>query len=143
MSAIHIEASQHINQPASTVFALLRDSEALGKAAGIPMTCLVDGPEPGGAGTVRRVGPPWVGPEETILELVPDQLVRYRISRNGGPIRHHEARMELRPATQGSVLTWSMDFQVPMALALPIRATLPRVAKFALKRIAKTLEPRA
>lgn len=140
MSAIHVEASQHINRPVEEVFAAIKDSEAFGKLAGVPMTCLVDGAEPGGPGTVRRVGPPVLGPEETILEVVPNQSIRYRISKNGGPIRNHEAQMRVVPKGSGSELSWIMDFQVPMVLALPMRATFPKVAKFALKRIAKGLE---
>jgi uncharacterized protein YndB with AHSA1/START domain len=140
MSAVHVEASQHIDRPVAEVFAAIKDSEAFGKLAGVPMTCLVEGSEPGGPGTVRRVGPPILGPEETILEVVPNQMIRYRISKNGGPIRDHEAQMRVVPKGNGSELTWIMDFQVPVLLGPPMRATFPLVAKFALKRIAKGLE---
>lgn len=140
MSAIHVEASQHINRPVEDVFAAIKDSEAFGKLAGVPMTCVVHGPEVHGPGTVRRVGPPFLGPEETILEVVPNELVRYRISKNGGPISNHEAFMRVVPSGSGSQLSWVMDFEVPMLLAPAMRATFPSVARFALKKIAKGLE---
>lgn len=140
MSAIHVEASQRINRPVNEVFAALKDSETFGKLAGVPMTCLVEGPEPGGPGTVRRVGPPLLGPEETILEVVPNELIRYRISKNGGPIRNYEAQMKVAPVGGGSEVTWVMDFEVPMLMAAPVRAAFPTVARFALKRVAKGLE---
>lgn len=140
MSAIHVEAKQRINRPVGEVFAALKDSETFGKLAGVPMTSLVDGPEPGGPGTVRRVGPPLLGPEETILEVVPNKLIRYKISKNGGPIRDYEAQMRVASVGNGSEVTWVMDFQVPFFMAPPVRAVFPSVAKFALKRVAKGLE---
>lgn len=140
MSAIHIEASQYIHHPVRDVFSALKDDERFGDLVGLPITCLVEGAIPGGPGSVRRIGPPFLGPEETILEVRTDELIRYRISKNGGPIRNHEAQMRITPSGDGSTLTWVMDFQVPMVLALPIRAAFPSMLKLALRRIARGLE---
>lgn len=141
MTSVHIAVSRKISCPVEDVFALIQDSEALGRAAGLPMTLLVEGGQDShGQGAVRRVGPPVIGVEETILEVIPNELIRYRISRNGGPIRNYVGQMRTAPAEQGTELSWIMDFDVPWLLASPLRAALPRLAGLALKRLARGLE---
>lgn len=136
MTAVHISVRRIIACPVADVFAVVQDSEALGRAAGLPMTLIVEGADTNGPGAIRRVGPPVIGVEETILEVVPNERVRYRISRNGGPIRNYVGQMLTTAKGQGTELTWVMDFEVPWPLATPLRLVLPRVANLALKRLA-------
>ncbi|MEX1667078.1 SRPBCC family protein [Zhongshania arctica] len=140
MKSVHIAVHRQIACPVGDVFELLKDSEAMGKAAGMPMTLIVEGEDRDGPGAVRRVGPPVVGVEETIIEVIPNELIRYRISRNGGPIKNYEAQMRVEAKNGGTELSWIMDFEVPWALSGPLRMTLPKVAGFALKRLGKQLE---
>lgn len=135
MKPVHVVASQHFPCPPDELFSLLHDSVAMGKAAGLPIAVLKHGAQRGGPGTVRRVGPPLIGVQETILEVVPNQLIRYHISGNGGPIRKHEAQMRLRPDGAGTEMSWIMDFETPGLLAGVLRPALTRLAGFALKRI--------
>lgn len=140
MKSVHIAVHRQIASPVGDVFELLKDSEAMGKAAGMPMTLIVEGEDRDGPGAVRRVGPPVVGVEETIIEVIPNELIRYRISRNGGPIKNYEAQMRVEAKSGGTELSWIMDFEVPWVLSGPLRVALPKVAGFALKRLGKQLE---
>lgn len=142
MSHVHVLARQQIACPANIVFELVKDSEALGKAAGMPMKRIADGVERDGPGTVRRIGPPVIGVEETIIEVVADKLVRYRITRNGGPIRAHQAEMRLSSRGDGTELAWIMDFEMPWPLSAVASRMLPMVARQALRRLARELEGR-
>ena len=67
--SLQVEIHQDFPQPLSQVFADLADHEKLGRILGAPMTRLVDGSGEGGVnglGSVRRVGPPVLGFEETV-----------------------------------------------------------------------------
>ena len=140
MKSVQISVTQHIARPVGDVFELIKDSEALGKAAGMPMTLIVEGDDRDGPGAVRRVGPPVVGVEETIIEVIPNEAIRYRITRNGGPIKNYEAQMRVEAKEGGTELSWIMDFDVSWILSGPLRVALPKVAKLALKRLGKQLE---
>jgi uncharacterized protein YndB with AHSA1/START domain len=48
--------------------------------------------------------------DETITELVPDELIRYRITR-GSPLRDHEGVMRLTPDGTGTFLRYEITFR--------------------------------
>ncbi|MGB0955607.1 MAG: SRPBCC family protein [Panacagrimonas sp.] len=137
MSKVHITVSQPINAPIERVFDLIKDSNALGKAAGLPMKRIRDGAEPDGPGTVRRVGPPVIGAEETILDVVPNEVVRYTISRNGGPIRNYQAEMRVCERDGGTELAWVMNFEMLWPLSAVAQRAVPLVAGQVLRKVAK------
>ena len=56
--------------------------------------------------------------DETITELVPDELIRYRITR-GSPLRDHEGVMRFTPDGSGTLLRYEITF----------RGAFPGVAK--------------
>ena len=48
--------------------------------------------------------------DETITELVPDELIRYRITR-GSPLRDHEGVMRFTPDGTGTFLRYEITFR--------------------------------
>jgi uncharacterized protein YndB with AHSA1/START domain len=48
--------------------------------------------------------------DETITELVPDELIRYRITR-GSPLRDHEGVMRFTPDGSGTFLRYEITFR--------------------------------
>lgn len=48
--------------------------------------------------------------EETILEVVPHQLIRYTISK-GGPMREYESIQRLTSTPTGCSVRWEMRFR--------------------------------
>ena len=63
-----------------------------------------------GVGSVRQLK---VGPappfEETITEVVPNELIRYRITK-GSPLRDHEGVMRFSPNGEGTHLHYEISF---------------------------------
>jgi len=88
-------------------------------------------------GSTRTMRPAPLLPtlDETITELVPDELIRYRITR-GSPLRDHEGVMRLSPDGGGTLLRYEITF----------RGAFPGVGKliaFMLKRNIEAALPAA
>ena len=98
--------------PPARVFAYLAEHENLGPLFGAKVRRLKDGDDGtrNGVGSVRelRVGPlpPF---EETITEVVPEELIRYRITK-GSPLRDHEGVMRFTPRGSGTHLHYEIAF---------------------------------
>jgi hypothetical protein len=98
----------------------LSEHEHLGPLFGARITRLRDGDtERNGTGSVRRLK---IGPlpalEETIVEAVPDRLIRYRITKGGAPIRDHEGVMRFTETASGGThlhYTIQLGSSVPLA----------------------------
>lgn len=115
--------------PPGRVFAYLAEHENLEPLFGAKIKRLRDGTDGqrNGVGSVRelRVGPlpPF---EETVTEVVPDQLIRYRITK-GSPLRDHEGVMRFSSTGSGTHLHYAISFgAVVPGLDLLIAAGLKR-----------------
>jgi len=110
MQRVHVV--QHFPQPVDELFAYLSEQENLEPLFGAKVTRLSDGSDGtrNGAGASRelKVGP-LPGFIETNVEVVPNELVRYRITR-GGVLKNHEGVMRFSSNGTGSRLDYTIDF---------------------------------
>lgn len=125
--------SKDFSSPPERVFAVLAEHENLEPLLGAKVTRLRDGTdgERNGVGSVRRLR---VGPlppfEETVTEVVPNRLIRYRITK-GSPLRDHEGVMRFTPQGSGTHLDYEITFRsaVPgldRLVAAGLRRNIPR-----------------
>lgn len=110
---LRVEIEQDFPFAVEKVFAdLTGDHEKLGQILGAPMKHLVDGKDArAGVGSVRRVGPPIVGLQETVVTRQPNQLLEYRVTK-GGPLKNHLGRMEFSSTPSGSRLHYVITFDM-------------------------------
>ncbi|MGI8556940.1 MAG: SRPBCC family protein [Solirubrobacteraceae bacterium] len=113
MSAVARVAIDHdFSLPPSRVFAYLAEHENLEPLFGAKIKRLRDGTdgERNGVGSVRQLQ---LGPlpafEETVLEVVPEKLIRYRITK-GSPLRDHEGVMRFSSNGSGTHLHYEISF---------------------------------
>ena len=108
----HVIVERDFAKPPERVFAYLAEHENLGALFGAEIKRLRDGEDGqrNGVGSVRELK---VGPlppfEETIIEFVPDELIRYMITK-GSPLRHHAGEMRLSPTANGTHLRYEIAF---------------------------------
>jgi uncharacterized protein YndB with AHSA1/START domain len=100
--------------PPERVFAYMSEHENLAPMFGAEITRLRDGTDGtrNGVGSVRQLK---VGPappfEETITEVIPNELIRYRITK-GSPLRDHEGSMRFTPNPDGGThLHYEISFR--------------------------------
>src|SRR5688500_10950325 len=110
MQRVHV--IQDFPQPVSELFAYLSEQENLEPLFGAKIKRLSDGSDGtrNGAGASRelRVGP-LPGFVETNVEVTPNELVRYRITK-GGILKDHEGVMRFSSKGTGSHLDYTIDF---------------------------------
>jgi uncharacterized protein YndB with AHSA1/START domain len=110
MQRVHV--IQDFPQPVEEVFAYLSEPKNFEALFGAKIRRLTDGTDGSrnGAGATRelKVGPlpPFV---ETNVEVVPNELIRYRITK-GGVLRDHDATMRFTRQGDGSRLDYTIDF---------------------------------
>lgn len=98
--------------PPERVFAYLSEHENLEPLFGAKIKRVRDGTDGNrnGVGSVRslKVGPapPF---EETVTEVKPNELIRYRITK-GSPLKDHEGVMVITPQGKGSHLHYEIVF---------------------------------
>ena len=111
-SVQRVHVTQNFPQPVEALYAHLSEHENLGPLFGAKVRRLNDGTDGtrNGAGSARelRVGPlpPFV---ETVTEAVPNELIRYRITK-GGVLKDHEGVMRFSRQGNGSRLDYTIDF---------------------------------
>jgi uncharacterized protein YndB with AHSA1/START domain len=111
-SVARVIVDQDFTQPLDRVFAYLAEHEHLAPLFGARVTRLRDGTDGqrNGVGSVRRLK---VGPlppfEETVTEFVPNELIRYRITK-GSPLRNHEGAMRFSANGGGARLHYEISF---------------------------------
>ncbi len=100
--------------PVEQTFEFLSEHENLGVTLGAEITRLRDGTDGtrNGVGSVRQLK---VGPlppfEETVTEVVPNELIRYRITK-GSPLRDHSGDMRFTANPDGTThLHWEISFR--------------------------------
>jgi uncharacterized protein YndB with AHSA1/START domain len=107
-----VHVIQYFPQPVEELFAYLSEQENLEPLFGCKIKRLSDGSDGtrNGAGASRelKVGP-LPGFVETNIEVVPNELVRYRITQ-GGVLKNHEGVMRFSPNGSGSRLEYTIDF---------------------------------
>jgi uncharacterized protein YndB with AHSA1/START domain len=129
-----VTIDRDFNLPPERVFAYLSEHENLEALFGAKIKRLSDGEDGtrNGPGSSRqmRLGPlpPFV---ETTTEVVPNELIRYRITK-GSPLRDHEGVMRFSPTASGGT---HLHYEITFGAALPgvdrvvatmLRRTVPR-----------------
>jgi hypothetical protein len=137
MQRVHVV--QDFSQPVDQLFAYLSEHENLEPLFGAKIRRLNDGTDGtrNGVGSARelRVGPtpPFV---ETVVEVVPDELIRYRITK-GGVLKDHEGVMRFSSTPTGSRLDYTIEFDGKLPGIGPlVRAGLERNVTKALRTYA-------
>jgi hypothetical protein len=106
-----INIIQYFDAPISEVFAILSDHNQLSGAIGLPVKRIKDGKDsPNGVGSVRRLGPPPIGTQETVVTLEENRLIEYKITKFGGPIQNHHGRQTFTETDGGCMLNWEITF---------------------------------
>jgi uncharacterized protein YndB with AHSA1/START domain len=107
-----VRVTQEFRQPVEDVFAYLSEQENLEPLFGAKVKRLSDGSDGtrNGAGASRelRIGP-LPGFVETNIEVIPNELVRYRITK-GGVLKDHEGVMRFSRQGEGSRLEYTIVF---------------------------------
>jgi hypothetical protein len=137
MQRVHVV--QDFPQPVEELFAYLSEQENLEPLFGAKIKRLSDGSDGtrNGAGASREMK---VGPlpsfVETNVEVIPNELIRYRITR-GGILKNHEGTMRFASNGTGSRLDYTIDFDgkapgvgpvVKMMLTRSVTSALHRYA---------------
>jgi hypothetical protein len=110
MQQVHV--TQDFPQPVEEIFAHLSEHTNLEPLFGAKVKRLTDGTDGtrNGAGSSRelRVGP-LPSFVETNVEVIPNELIRYRITR-GGILKDHEGVMRFSAAGDGSRVDYTIVF---------------------------------
>ncbi len=107
-----VVVDRDFSAPPGRVFGYMAEHENLAAVFGAKIRRLRDGSDGqrNGVGSVRelRIGPlpPF---EETVTEFLPDELIRYRITK-GSPLRGHEGVMRFSPSGAGTHLHYEITF---------------------------------
>ena len=125
-----VDVQQDFSLPVDRVYAYLSEHEHLGPLFGATITRVKDGDtDRNGVGSVRRLK---IGPlpslQETIVEAVPNALIRYRITHGGRPIRDHEGVMRFTSKPDGGT---HLDYQIRLGSEVPL---VDRIVKAGLTR---------
>jgi hypothetical protein len=111
MQRVHVV--QDFPQPVEAIFAHMSEQENLEPLFGARIKRLSDGADGtrNGVGASRelRVGP-LPGFVETNIEVIPNELVRYRITR-GGVLADHEGVMRFSPLGAGTRMEYTIRFK--------------------------------
>ncbi len=130
-----IEIEQDFAKPVERVYAYLAEHENLGPLFGAKVTRVRDGDSGrNGVGSVRSLRIAMLPPfEETVTEAVPNELIRYRITK-GSPLRGHHGEMHFSQKAAGSHLRYVIEFGA-------VVPGLDRVVKLGLERSLRTALP--
>ncbi len=140
MPRVQVDVTRDFSQPVEDVFAALSDHDRLSVVMGVPVKRIREGDDmPNGVGSVRRMGPPVVGLQETVTAIAENDFIEYRISSFSGPVRNHEGRVEFSTNDGGTRVRWTIGFDAPPLLATAIQKTLSLGIELGLDRLAKRL----
>jgi uncharacterized protein YndB with AHSA1/START domain len=125
--------------PPDRVFAFFSEHDNIGGLVGAEVTLVRNGKDgdPNGVGSVRRLNPPGPVPafEETVIELVPNERIEYRVTK-GTPLNHHLGQITFEPTATGTHMEWKieigadlpgLDFVIAKVLLRQIGGGLDRV----------------
>lgn len=113
----HVHVTHDFSAPPERVYAYLSEHENLSALFGIRVERVRDGEtERNGVGSTRRLSFQGLMPfEETVTEVVPNELIVYRITK-GSPMRGHEGRMAFSPLPGGGT---HLDYRIQLGSAVP------------------------
>lgn len=135
-----VNITQYFDSPLSEVFAVLADHNQLSKVLGVPVKRIKDGEEsPNGVGSVRRLGPPPIGTQETVVTSVTNELIEYKISKFGGPVKNHHGRQTFAETDSGCMVNWVITFAAHPAIGAGIAKVLETGVKRGLAGLANRL----
>ena len=142
MQRVHV--TQDFPQPVEDLFAYLSEQENLEPLFGAKIKRLSDGSDGtrNGVGASRelKVGP-LPGFVETNTEVIPNELIRYRITK-GGILKNHEGVMRFSRNGPGSRLEYTIDFDGKAPLIGPIvTRILTKSITDGLRRYAASAQP--
>ena len=139
MQTVHV--TQDFPQPVEQVFEYLAEHENLAPVFGAKIRRLNDGADGtrNGTGSAREMR---VGPlprfVETNVEVVTNELIRYRITK-GGILKDHEGVLRFTSRADGSHLDWTITFNGKAPGIAPIvKAKLTRDVSRAIGKLAAT-----
>lgn len=131
-----VDVAQQYAAPVESVFRALADHNKLGRVLGIPVKRVVNGMgDINGVGSVRRMGLWPVAVEETVVAVVPNQSIDYRISKGGAPLRNHSGALHFSAAGSGSRVTWQIQFDAPPVIGAVVQQVLTQGLRLGLKRV--------
>src|SRR4051812_40027215 len=138
MQRVHV--TQDFPQPVEELFGYLSEQENLEPLFGAKIKRLSDGSDGtrNGTGASRelKVGP-LPGFVETNTEVIPNELIRYRITK-GGVLKDHEGVMRFSANGTGSKLDYTIEFDGKLPGIGPIvQRGLTRTINAGLKRYAQ------
>ena len=138
MQRVHV--TQDFPQPVSELFDHLAEQENLEELFGAKVKRLSDGTDGtrNGVGASRelKVGP-LPGFVETNTEVIPNELIRYRITK-GGVLKDHEGVMRFSSKGAGSHLDYTIDFDGKAPGVGPaVKAMLTKTVTKALRDLAQ------
>ncbi|WP_293002322.1 SRPBCC family protein [Nevskia sp.] len=115
----HLEIVQDFSRPVADIFEALADHNRLSTVFGIPVSRIRDGkPGVNGIGSIRRIGVKPLAIEETVIALVANKSIDYKISRGGWPLKRHHGRLTFRALPNDrSQVTWHIEFDSALPLA--------------------------
>lgn len=137
MAKYRLEVTQDYKLPVSSVFKKLSDHNQLGKVLGIPVKRVMDGrSDINGVGSVRRMGLWPVTVEESVIGVVPNQSIDYRISKGGAPLKNHSGKLIFVETGKGARVIWQINFDssLPVVGAV-VKQVLTQGLRLGLKRI--------
>ena len=138
-----VRVQQFLRAAPDPLFNLFSDHEKFGQLLGAPTRRIRDSEEPGnpnGVGSVRRVGPPLLGMEETVLVSDAPRLIEYTVTR-GGPIRNHLGRISFEPVDNGTRVTYRIEFDTLIPLTGgPIKFILEHALQRAINKAGRLAE---
>lgn len=133
-----IDISHHSRLPVSRLFEELADHNNLGKVFGVPVRRIHDGRDAvNGVGSVRKIGPGPLGIEETVVDLIEDERIDYRISKGGFPLKNHRGSLSFSETPDGgSRVDWTIEFgsHLPVAGTV-LKFVLGQAIRMGLKRV--------
>lgn len=137
MAHYQIRIDETLPVSVDKAFGVLADHAALGRLLRAPVKRVVDGQgDPNGVGSVRLIGPPMVGVEETVTALTPLKSIHYRVSKGGFPMRNHQGVMLFEPSGSSQCrVQWQIDYDMPPLIGEGVTAVLTKVLTAGLKRI--------
>lgn len=137
MTQQRIEVVQDFGKPVEEVFACLADHNNLSKIFGIPVKRIRNGEsDVNGVGSVRALGFPPLAIEETVVAVVPNEVIEYTITKNGGPVQKHCGRMVFASNGRGSRLAWTITFDSPPVVGTLVGKILRTVFARGLRKLA-------
>ena len=136
-----VHGTQEFPQPVEEVFAHISEQENLETLFGAKIKRLTDGSDGtrNGAGASRelRVGP-LPAFVETNTEVVPNELVRYRITK-GSPLKNHEGVMRFARNGTGARVDYTIEFDGKLpGVGAFVQRMLTRNISAGLRRFAQT-----